>query len=157
MNNHRMTPEAAAQFGDGIQKVLSRWAALRMTIENGWGGRDSLQKSQQLGHNLFNFLTQSKDQVYIDDVEDILYEFMDSLNTEIQNDSPNSDDEEDSDEHDAIIENNMSAMEVDAPQPQRQLDHNMTDIVADESSTEDTPQVVDGWSVVSKNSKGRKK
>ncbi|XP_042043747.1 pre-rRNA-processing protein TSR2-like [Salvia splendens] len=140
--------------------VLSRWTALRMTIENGWGGRDSLQKSQHLSHNLFNFLTQSKDQVYIDDVEDILYEFMDYLNTEIQDGSveePNSDDEEDSDEDDAIIENNMSVMEVDAPQPQRQLDHNLTDIVADESSTKDTPKVVDGWTVVSKKSKGRKK
>ncbi|XP_042043748.1 pre-rRNA-processing protein TSR2-like [Salvia splendens] len=147
MNNHRMTPEAAAHFGDGIQMVVSRWAALRMAIENGWGGRDSLHKSQQLGHNLFNFLTQSKDQVYIVDVEDILYEFMDSLNTEIQDGSveePNSDDEEDNDEDDAIIENNMSAMEVDAPQPQRQLDHNLTDIVADDSSTKDTPQVGDG-------------
>ncbi|XP_042043752.1 uncharacterized protein LOC121789335 [Salvia splendens] len=106
MNNHRMTPEVAAQFGDGIQMVFSRWAALRMAIENGWGGRDSLQKLQQLGHNLLNFLTQSKDQVYIGDVEDILYEFMDSLNIEIQDGSPNSDDEEDSDEDDAIIENN---------------------------------------------------
>ncbi|XP_042040795.1 uncharacterized protein LOC121786262 [Salvia splendens] len=196
MNNHRITPEAAAQFGNGIQMVFSRWAALRMAIENGWGGRDSLHNLQQLGHNLFNFLTQSKDQVYIGDVEDILYEFMDPLNTEIQDGSveevaerlmvmreeclegqfdsikklretnvpsvsytrqTNSDDEEDSDEDDAIIENNMSAMEVDVPQQQRQLDHNLTDIVADESSTKDTPEVVDGWTVVSKMSKGRKK
>ena len=51
----------------------------------------------------------------------------------------------------------MSAMEVDAPQPQHQSDHNLTDIVADESSTKDAPQVVDGWTVVSKKSKGRKK
>ncbi|XP_057781065.1 uncharacterized protein LOC130999531 [Salvia miltiorrhiza] len=87
MNPHSMTPEAAAQFGDGIHLVLSRWAALRMVIENEWGGRDTLQKSQQLRHNLFNFLTQSKAQVYIDDVEDILFEFMDSLNTEIEDGS----------------------------------------------------------------------
>ncbi|XP_042041337.1 uncharacterized protein LOC121786782 [Salvia splendens] len=87
MNNHRITPEAATQFGDGIQMVFSRCAALRMAIENGWGGRDSLHNLQQLGHNLFNFLTQSKDQVYIGDVEDILYEFMDPLNTEIQDGS----------------------------------------------------------------------
>ncbi|XP_042041344.1 uncharacterized protein LOC121786794 [Salvia splendens] len=172
MNNHRMTPEAAAQFGDGIQMVLYRRAALRMAIENGWDGRDSPQKSQQLGHNLFNFLTQSKDQVYIDDVaekfmvmrEECLEGQFDSIKklreTNVPsvsyNRQPNNDDEEDSDEDDAIIENNMSAMEVDAPQPHRQLDHNLTDIVADESSTKDTPQVVDEWTVVSKKSKGRK-
>lgn len=49
-----------AQFGDGINMVLHRWAALRMAVENEWGGRDSLQKAQQLGHNLFNFLSQSR-------------------------------------------------------------------------------------------------
>ncbi|KAK4392064.1 hypothetical protein Sango_1984200 [Sesamum angolense] len=54
-----------------------------MAVENEWGGRDSLQKSQQLGHHLFHLLTQSKEQVYIDDLEDILDEFMLSLNTEI--------------------------------------------------------------------------
>lgn len=58
--NGNLTAEAAAQLHKGINLVLSRWAALRMAIENEWGGRDSLQKSQQLGHLLFNLLTQSK-------------------------------------------------------------------------------------------------
>ncbi|GFQ01525.1 hypothetical protein PHJA_002296400 [Phtheirospermum japonicum] len=44
-----------------------------MAVENEWGGRDSHLKSQQLGH----------EQVYIDDIEDMLDEFMLSLNTEI--------------------------------------------------------------------------
>ncbi|XP_073289497.1 pre-rRNA-processing protein TSR2-like [Primulina huaijiensis] len=77
-----LTAEATAQLQDGIGLLLSRWAALRMAVENEWGGRDSLQKSQQLGHDLFHRLTQSKEQVYIDDLEDMLDEFMLSLNTE---------------------------------------------------------------------------
>ncbi|KAK4432566.1 hypothetical protein Salat_1018800 [Sesamum alatum] len=81
--NGGLTAEAAAQLQEGINLLLSRWAALRMAVENEWGGRDSLQKSQQLGHHLFHLLTQSKEQVYIDDLEDILDEFMLSLNTEI--------------------------------------------------------------------------
>ncbi|KAI3447459.1 hypothetical protein Pfo_004124 [Paulownia fortunei] len=81
--NRSLTAEAAAQLQEGINLVLSRWAALRMAVENEWGGRDSLQKSQQLGHQLFHLFTQSKEQVYIDDVEDVLDEFMLSLNTEI--------------------------------------------------------------------------
>lgn len=81
--NGGLTAEAAAQLQEGINLVLSRWAALRMAVENEWGGRDSLQKSQQLGNHLFHLLTQSKEQVYIDDLEDMLDEFMLSLNTEI--------------------------------------------------------------------------
>lgn len=60
MSHGTMTAEAAAQFGDGINMVLHRWAALRMAVENEWGGRGSLQKAQELGQNLFNFLSQSK-------------------------------------------------------------------------------------------------
>ncbi|XP_073048979.1 uncharacterized protein [Primulina eburnea] len=78
-----LTAEAMAQLQEGIGMLLSRLAALRMAVENEWGGHDSLQKSQQLGHDLFHRLTQSKEQVYIDDLEDMLDEFMLSLNTEI--------------------------------------------------------------------------
>ncbi|KZV47537.1 hypothetical protein F511_32791 [Dorcoceras hygrometricum] len=81
--NGNLTAEVAAQLQEGIHLVLSRWAALQMAVENQWGGRDSLQKSQQLGIDLFNRLCYSKGQVYIDDLEDMLDEFMLSLNTEI--------------------------------------------------------------------------
>lgn len=58
--NRNLTAEAAAQLQEGINLVLSRWAALRMAVENEWGGRDSVQKSQQLGENIFHLLTQSR-------------------------------------------------------------------------------------------------
>ncbi|XP_075495897.1 uncharacterized protein LOC142533135 isoform X3 [Primulina tabacum] len=47
-----------------------------MAVENHWGVHDSLQKSQQLGLNLFYRLCQSKEQVYTDDLEDMLDEFV---------------------------------------------------------------------------------
>ncbi|KAL0338645.1 UNVERIFIED_CONTAM: hypothetical protein Sangu_1386600 [Sesamum angustifolium] len=58
--NPGLTAEAAQQLQEGISSVISRWAALRMAVENEWGGRDSLQKSQQLGHHLFRRLTNPK-------------------------------------------------------------------------------------------------
>ncbi|XP_051138976.1 uncharacterized protein LOC127256812 [Andrographis paniculata] len=82
-----LTAEAAAQLQDGINLVLSRWAALRMAVENEWGGRDSSQKAQQLGQQLCYLLTQSKEQVYIEDLEDMLEESVLSLNTVIDDGS----------------------------------------------------------------------
>ncbi|KAL7090553.1 hypothetical protein ACP275_12G048700 [Erythranthe tilingii] len=95
MNNNLMTAEAAAvmaaeaaaQLLEGINLVLSRWTALRMVIENEWGGRGSLQKSQQLGGDIFRLLTQSKEEVSIRHVDDMLYDFMDTLNTDIEDGS----------------------------------------------------------------------
>ncbi|GER41888.1 pre-rRNA-processing protein TSR2 [Striga asiatica] len=81
--NPTLTTEAAAQLQEGIHLLFSRWAALRMAVENEWGGRDSLHKSQQLELSIFHRLTQAKEQVYIDDIEDMLDDFMLSLNTEI--------------------------------------------------------------------------
>ncbi|KAL3849100.1 hypothetical protein ACJIZ3_010982 [Penstemon smallii] len=85
--NPNLTADAAAQLQEGINLVLSRWAALRMAVENQWGGRESFQKSQQLADLLFHRLTQSKEEVYMDDLEDMLDEFMLSLNTEIDDGS----------------------------------------------------------------------
>ncbi|GFQ06015.1 hypothetical protein PHJA_002745500 [Phtheirospermum japonicum] len=52
-----------------------------MYVENKWDGRDFHLKSQQQ-HSLFHRHTQSKEQVYIHDIKDILEEFM-LQNTEI--------------------------------------------------------------------------
>ncbi|XP_051136472.1 pre-rRNA-processing protein TSR2-like isoform X2 [Andrographis paniculata] len=82
-----LTAEAAAHLQDGINLLLSRWTALRMTVENEWGGRDSSQKAQQLGQQLCYLLTQSKEQVYIEDLEDLLEDSILSLNTVIDDGS----------------------------------------------------------------------
>lgn len=79
----RLTAEAAAEFQEGINLLLSRWTALQMAVQNEWGGRNSRLRSQQLALDLFSLLTDSKEKVYIDDVEDFLDDSMLSLDTEV--------------------------------------------------------------------------
>ncbi|XP_004230054.1 uncharacterized protein [Solanum lycopersicum] len=83
----QLTAEAAAQLQEGIGLVLTRWTALQMAIENEWGGRDTREKSNQLNVDIFSAFTQSKEKVYMDDIEEILDEFMISLNTEVNDGS----------------------------------------------------------------------
>lgn len=42
----------------GIGELLSRWGGLQMAVKNKWGGHDSLEKSQELSHDLFHLLSQ---------------------------------------------------------------------------------------------------
>ncbi|OIT31688.1 PREDICTED: pre-rRNA-processing protein TSR2 homolog [Nicotiana attenuata] len=83
----QLTAEAAAQLQEGIGLVLGRWTALQMAIENDWGGRGSREKSSQLNLDIFSAFTNSKEKVYMDDIEEILDEFMLSLNTEVNDGS----------------------------------------------------------------------
>ncbi|XP_009590325.1 uncharacterized protein [Nicotiana tomentosiformis] len=83
----QLTAEAAAQLQEGIGLVLGRWTALQMAIENDWGGRGSREKSNQLNLDIFSAFTNSKEKVYMDDIEEILDEFMLSLNTEVNDGS----------------------------------------------------------------------
>ncbi|XP_022890647.1 pre-rRNA-processing protein TSR2 homolog [Olea europaea var. sylvestris] len=75
-----LTAEAAAQLHEGINLVLSRWTALRIAV-NECRSRDSAQKPQQLAQILFQALIQSKEKVYTDDLENMLYDFLVSLKT----------------------------------------------------------------------------
>ncbi|KAA8536951.1 hypothetical protein F0562_029429 [Nyssa sinensis] len=79
----QLPAEGAGHLQEGISLLLSRWSALQMAVQNEWGGRDSCQKPQQLAVDILSWFTQSKEPLYIDDLEDMLDEFMLSLNTEI--------------------------------------------------------------------------
>ncbi|CAI9102424.1 OLC1v1000689C1 [Oldenlandia corymbosa var. corymbosa] len=71
-----LTAEAAVLLQEGINLLFSRWTALQMAVLNEWGGPHSRVKSQKLAVDIFSLLTQSKEKVYIDDVEDFLYNAM---------------------------------------------------------------------------------
>ncbi|CAA3024325.1 Hypothetical predicted protein [Olea europaea subsp. europaea] len=75
-----LTAEAAAQLHEGINLVLSRWTALRIAV-NECRSHDSTQKPQQLAQILFQALIQSKEKVYTDDLDNMLYDFLMSLKT----------------------------------------------------------------------------
>ncbi|KAK6915471.1 Pre-rRNA-processing protein TSR2 [Dillenia turbinata] len=76
-----LSAEAIPLFKEGISLVLNGWTALQMAVVNEWGGRNSRQVPNQLSLSIFSWFTQSKEQLFIDDLELILEEAMDSLNT----------------------------------------------------------------------------
>lgn len=48
-----------------------------MAIQNEWGGRDSRQKSDQFSYDILSWFTQTKEPLYIDDLEEkILFKTM---------------------------------------------------------------------------------
>ncbi|KAF3454364.1 hypothetical protein FNV43_RR04811 [Rhamnella rubrinervis] len=77
----QLSAESQSIFSEGIRLVLSQWSALQMAVGNEWGGRDSRRKSELLGTDIFSWFTQSREPLYIDDLETILDEAMISLNT----------------------------------------------------------------------------
>ncbi|KAG2694971.1 hypothetical protein I3843_08G167700 [Carya illinoinensis] len=82
-----LTAEAMPIFREGVYLVLSRWSALRMAVENEWGGRDSHRKADQLASDIISWFTQSREPLYIDDLENTLDEALLSLNTEAEDGS----------------------------------------------------------------------
>ncbi|KAJ9180228.1 hypothetical protein P3X46_008500 [Hevea brasiliensis] len=83
----QLSAESLPIFQEGIFLILSRWSALQLAVENEWGGRGSGQLADQLGSDIFSWFTQSKEPLYIDDLENILDEGMLSLNTMIEDGS----------------------------------------------------------------------
>ncbi|XP_073004758.1 uncharacterized protein [Typha latifolia] len=82
------SPESMSFLREGISLVLSRWTALQMAVENGWGGRDSRRKADELADSIFSWFVQSKAPLYIDDLESMIDESMVvSFNTEIEDGS----------------------------------------------------------------------
>ncbi|XP_072955334.1 uncharacterized protein [Typha angustifolia] len=83
-----LSPESMSFLGEGISLVLSRWTALQMAVENGWGGRDSRRKADELADSILSLFVQSKAPLYIDDLENMIDESMVvSFNTEIEDGS----------------------------------------------------------------------
>ncbi|WJX61050.1 hypothetical protein P8452_46185 [Trifolium repens] len=74
-------------FQEGIGLVLSRWSALRTAVENEWGGRNSHIKAQQFAADIFSWFTQSRDPLYIDDLETLLDEGALAFNLHIEDGS----------------------------------------------------------------------
>ncbi|XP_052170048.1 uncharacterized protein LOC127786596 [Diospyros lotus] len=107
-----MDPEKASRLQEGITLVLSRWTALQMAVQNEWGGPHSRFKSEQLAADIFSWLTQSKEPLYADDLEDMLDEFMLSLNTEIADGSVEEIAEKLMIMHEECLEGNFKSVQV---------------------------------------------
>ncbi|GLT90492.1 hypothetical protein SLE2022_084210 [Rubroshorea leprosula] len=81
MDGRQLTAESVPLFQEGIGLLLSRWSVLQLAVENEWGGRDSRRKAELLLSDVFSFFNNSKEPLYIDDLENILEESLLSLNT----------------------------------------------------------------------------
>ncbi|CAI9268187.1 unnamed protein product [Lactuca saligna] len=83
----QLTAEAVNQLREGIDLLLGRWSALQMAVQNEWGGRDTRQKAQQLAVDIYQWLIRPSEALYVDELENLLDDFMLSLNTEIDDGS----------------------------------------------------------------------
>ncbi|GLT90506.1 hypothetical protein SLE2022_084340 [Rubroshorea leprosula] len=81
MDSRQLTAESVPLFQEGIGLLLSRWSVLQLAVENEWGGRDSRRKAELLLSDVFSLFNNSKEPLYIDDLENILEESLLSLNT----------------------------------------------------------------------------
>ncbi|KAI3793081.1 hypothetical protein L1987_35694 [Smallanthus sonchifolius] len=78
----QLTSEAVNQLREGIELLLGRWSALQVAIQNERGGRDTRQKAQQLTLDIYQWLIRPSEALYVDKLENLLDDFMLSLNTE---------------------------------------------------------------------------
>ncbi|MED6182599.1 hypothetical protein PIB30_029957 [Stylosanthes scabra] len=83
----RLQGNSLSVFSEGIGFVLLRWSALRDAVENEWGGPDSRLKADNLATDILSWFTQSREPLYIDDLEDKLYDGMISLNVVVEDGS----------------------------------------------------------------------
>ncbi|CAN0030596.1 unnamed protein product [Pylaiella littoralis] len=80
--------DAWGNFQGGVKSALNQWTALRLAVENNWGGGDSERKAALLEEELMN-LFKTKKEIYKDEVEDFLGDFLDdSFGTYAEDDSP---------------------------------------------------------------------
>ncbi|CAK9154391.1 unnamed protein product [Ilex paraguariensis] len=83
-----LKPVFLCPLHEGISKLLSQWTGLQMAVRNEWGGRDSIKKSEQLSSDILSWFSQSKEVLYVEDLENLLYEsLLLSFNTEIEDGS----------------------------------------------------------------------
>jgi len=104
--------ESRAVFSEGIGLVLNRWSALQTAVENEWGGRDSKLKANQLADDVFSWFTQSKEPLYVDDLEAILDEGLLSLNLEVEDGSVEEVAENLMVMHEECLEGNFRSIEI---------------------------------------------
>ncbi|KAF7805177.1 pre-rRNA-processing protein TSR2-like protein [Senna tora] len=141
----RLQAECIPIFREGVGLLLYRWSSLRTAVENEWGGRDSHLKAQQLGNHVFSWFTQSKEPLYIDDLENILDEGMLSLNVEVEDGSIEEVAEKLMVMHEECLEANFRSIEIlrEADLKQAARPHVMQVVNGDEDDEDDEDNIQD--------------
>ncbi|KAG6516886.1 pre-rRNA-processing protein TSR2 homolog [Zingiber officinale] len=174
-----LSPQSLSFLGEGISLMFSRWTALQMAVENGWGGQESRSKSEELVSTVLSWFSQSKGPLYIDDLENMLEENMEELfNTEVEDGSIEEVAEELVIMHEDFLKGNYESIEklrrlgpiaTSVAQSKKIVDYdsdevsemivdesNASDMVVEKPKSERVPDE-DGWSTVtSRRNKGKK-
>ncbi|WOH01559.1 hypothetical protein DCAR_0520943 [Daucus carota subsp. sativus] len=135
MEPPQLSNEASVKLQEGINLILSRWSSLQVAVENEFGGRYSRERSQQLPVNIFTWFTQSKGPIYIEELEDMLDDFMLSLNIEIDDGSIEEISEKLMIMHEECLEGDFSSVEKLKDAPSVSVQHIRQDGSDDEYST----------------------
>ncbi|XP_028752430.1 pre-rRNA-processing protein TSR2 homolog [Neltuma alba] len=179
----RLPADSIPIFNEGIALALYLWRPLRIAVESQLGGRESRQKADRLGSDILYWFTQCKEPLFIDDLEEMLYHGMRSLNMVIQDGSEEEVAEKLMVLHEECLEGNFRSIEIlreaslkQAARPDpKELVNNDEDDDEDDDSDEDSDMAVemevpamesmpkaaaeaegDGWTVVSRRrNKGR--
>ncbi|XP_011003790.1 PREDICTED: pre-rRNA-processing protein TSR2 homolog [Populus euphratica] len=135
----QLTADSISQFREGIRLILSKWSALQLAVENEWGGRGSHLLAEQLASDIFSWFTQSKEPLYIDDLESILDEAMLSLNTMIEDGSVEEVAEKLMIMHEECLEGNYSSIQKLRDEGPRMAAHqHVKQVVEDDDDSEDS-------------------
>ncbi|KAJ6876976.1 pre-rRNA-processing protein TSR2 [Populus alba x Populus x berolinensis] len=135
----QLTADSISQFREGIRLILSKWSALQLAVENEWGGRGSHLLAEQLASDIFSWFTQSKEPLYIDDLESMLDEAMLSLNTMIEDGSVEEVAEKLMIMHEECLEGNYSSIQKLRDEGPRMGAHqHVKQAVEDDDDSEDS-------------------
>ncbi|OVA04732.1 Pre-rRNA-processing protein TSR2 [Macleaya cordata] len=72
----KSSPESDSLLAEGISLILSRWTGLELALAYRSYDRYSRGKVEQLSNDIFSWFTQSKEPLYVDDLENLLRESM---------------------------------------------------------------------------------
>ncbi|KAI8969185.1 Pre-rRNA-processing protein TSR2-domain-containing protein [Mycotypha africana] len=76
-------------FEEGASYIFNNWTALKLAVEQEWGGVDSVEKKEWFIDTIVDYFGKRGKKLDIDEVEDILYQIMtDEFNTTLEDDSP---------------------------------------------------------------------
>eukprot|EP00210_Caulerpa_lentillifera_P008021 g7658.t1 len=83
-----MNSEQWNQFEEGVHLILNSWTALRLAVENSWGGPNSLVKQSELAEDLVYWFTlNTKDPDVFKLEEQLLAALLEDFSTQVEDGS----------------------------------------------------------------------
>ncbi|KAH3759586.1 26S proteasome non-ATPase regulatory subunit 3 [Pelomyxa schiedti] len=78
--------ESWGWFEDGVRAVFGQWTGMSLCIDNRWGGRNTQQRCDRLIEDVLDMFW-NNERVYHDELEDIFYDFFDTMSVSLEDNS----------------------------------------------------------------------